>query len=202
MSVLQGKIRGFLLQHPKPSKVRLTGDGEPQEIRPGKSYIKCAQTIDALGGTLLECLDADGETTRAMRLDEDPQKLSSAAPIPEGLQKDPSALMLMHLANIVSRAYEHSTEIAFIKLVELVEKMNDRADGIEMRLERAEAMNRRMLLEQTDREVELAEERAEQAANGESGNDLGSAIVNSFLGGAMTNGGKVAPVNGAAKGKG
>jgi hypothetical protein len=203
MNNLTAKIRGFLLQHPKPARVRLTGDGEPQEIKPGKSYARLAESINALGGNLLECLDASGQITRAMKLDEDPAQLSGAPALPAGLQSDPHALMLTHFANLVARAYEHSTEIAFVKLVEVVEKMNDRSDAIEQRLERAEAQNRRMLLDQTEREIDLAEERAEQAAaaaNGESAGDIGTALVHSFLGGAMQNGTK-APVNGVAKGK-
>jgi len=201
---LTAKIRGFLLQHPKPARVRLTGDGEPQEMKPGKSYVRLAESINALGGNLLECLDASGEITRAMRLDEDPAQLTGAPPLPEELKRDPGALMLTHFANLLSRAYEHSTEIAFVKLVEVVEKMNDRSEAIEQRLERAEAQNRRMLLDQTEREIDLAEERAEQAAaaaaNGEGGGSLETALMQSFIGGAMNGGGKV-PHGAPAKGK-
>lgn len=195
-----GRIRGFLLQLPKPHTVRVTGDGEPQELRPGRSYAKLADTIAALAPDLIELLDKDGAVIRAARMDAEEAHRSDAAPMPEGLKADPNALMLTHFANLVHRAYEHSSEIAFSKLVELVDKMNDRADGIEQRLERAESRNRALLQDQVDAEFERAQEVA--AAAGASGGegDLGQQLVGSFLSGAMN--GKAAGAKPAPNGKG
>jgi len=177
---LPGKIRGFLLQQPKPASVRVTGEGEPQELRPGRSYVKCAETIAALDGQLLECLDSAGNLLRAMRLNDEEAARSEAAPIPVGLNADPHALMLTHFANLLHRAYEHSTEIAFVKMVEAFDKMNDRSESIEQRLERAEAHNRRMVIEQAEEAVELAREQAEVAVAG-GGGDLLSQMAASYL---------------------
>lgn len=177
------RIRGFLLQAPKPSAVRVSGDGEPQTLKPGRSYAKLADTIAALSPDLIECLDKDGNVLRATRLEAEDAKRSDAAAIPDGLKTDPHALMLTHLANLVHRAYEHSSEIAFTKLVELVDKMNDRADGIEQRLERAESRNRALLQDQVDAELERAEELAARGADGEG--DLGSQLLGGFMNGAM-----------------
>lgn len=188
------RIRGFLLQLPKPHAVRVSGDGEPQTLKPGRSYAKLADTIAALSPDLVECLDKDGNVLRATRLEAEDAKRSDAAAIPEALKADPNALMLTHFANLVHRAYEHSSEIAFTKLVELVDKMNDRADGIEQRLERAESRNRALLQEQVDAELERAEELAARGIDGEG--DLGSQLLGGFMTGAMN--GKAPPAKPAA----
>lgn len=176
------RIRGFLLQLPKPHLVRLTGDGEPQDIKPGKSYAKCADTIAALNPDLIECLDADGKVLRAARMSAADGHRSDAAALPVGLESDPNALMLTHFANLIHRAYEHSTEIAFTRLVELTERMNDRSESIEQRLERSEAANRRLLQEQVDDAFERAQE---HAANAEGGGDLVNQMAGAFLSGSM-----------------
>ncbi len=178
-----GRIRGFLLQLPKPSLVRISGDGEPQELKPGKSYAKLADTIAAIGPDLIECLDTDGKVLRACRVSAAEAQRSDAAALPQGLEKDPSALMLTHFANLLHRAYEHSTEIAFTRLVELTERMNDRAESIEQRLERSEASNRRLLQDQVDLAFERAEEVAAKA--GEGGQDLVNQMAGAFLSGQM-----------------
>ena len=188
------RIRGFLLQLPKPHMVRVTGEGEPQELKPGKSYAKLADTIAALGPDLVECLDSAGAVLRATRLDTAEAHRSNAAEVPAALASDPNAAMLTHFANLLHRAYEHSTEIAFTKMVELVDKMGDRSDGIEQRLERAETRNRALLQDQVDDAFERAQEAAERAqeqAAAEGGGDIGQQLVGSFLNGAMQ--GKSAP---------
>lgn len=176
------RIRGFLLQLPKPHLVRVTGDGEPQDLKPGKSYAKLADTIAALNVDLIECLDVEGKVLRATRMDTPESHRSDAAAIPEGLQKDPHALLLTHFANLLHRAYEHSTEIAFTRMVEMVDKMGDRSDAIEQRLERTEAANRRLLQDQVDDAFERAAEVA--AAKGEEGNGLVEQMAGAFFSGA------------------
>lgn len=197
-----GKIRGWLLQLPKPHRVRVSGDGEPQELKPGKSYAKLADTIAALNVELLEALDSEGTILRAMRLSGEEARRSDAAEIPVALAADPQALMMTHFANLVHRAYEHSTEIAFTRLVDLVERMGDRSDSIEARLERSEAANRQLLRDQVDDAFDRARELAEQAqaqAGGEAGGELGQQLIGAFLGGKMQG---AAPKNGAVNGKG
>lgn len=192
------RLRGWLLQLPKPHKVRVTGDGEPQMLTPGRSYAKLADTIAALSPDLVECLDKDGAVLRATKLESEEARRSDAAPLPDGLKADPQALMLTHFANLLHRAYEHSTEIAFSKMVELVDKMNDRSDSIEQRLERTEAANRRLLQDAVDAEIERAHEQAQQQQQGDG--DLGQQLLGGFMSGAM--GGKAQPAKPATNGKG
>lgn len=193
------RIRGFLLQLPKPTMVRVSGDGEPQELRPGRSFAKLADTIAALQPELIECLDADGKVLRAARLDTAEARRSDAAEPPEALKADPHAMMLTHFANLLHRAYEHSTEVAFTRLVELTERMNDRADAIEQRLERSEAQNRRLLQEQVDDAFERAAEAAEKAQGDEGA--LGQQLIGSFLSGQSIRTPPAAPKT-ASNGKG
>lgn len=166
------KIRGFLLQQPKPFKVRITGGAagdEGQELALGRNYTKASETIHALAPDLIEAFDKDGKLLRAKSTDDDQARRSDAAAIPEGLKNDGQALLMTHFANLIHRAYEHSTEVAFAKLVEFQEKVNERTASIEARLERTEARNRQLMQEQVDDAFERAAELAEKRADGEEG---------------------------------
>lgn len=194
------RIRGFLLKHPKPAVVRCTtADGDTQQMSPSKSFARTAESIHAIGADLIECLDKDGALIRALRLTASDAH-SDAPPIPAGIEADPSALLLSHFASLLHRAYEHSTDVAFTKMVELVERLGDRSESIESRLERQEALNRRMAQEQIDDALDRAEESAKQQGSG----DLVQELAGAFLSGQMS---KPAPLaqpngksNGAAKG--
>lgn len=195
------RIRNFLIQQPKPISVRVVVDGDPHEIKlGGRSYQKLAETIEAMNGEQLQCLGAEGQLIRAVRLDDADAQRSEAAPIPAGLQADPQALMLTHFANLLHRAYEHSTEIAFVKMVEAFDRINDRSASIEQRLERAEALARRLRDEQVQDAFERAEEVAEQA--GQDGNEnFVSTLANAFVSGQMNRAaGGVGKPNGKANG--
>lgn len=199
------RIRGFLLQLPKPALVRLTtGDGEPTELKLQKSFAKTAESIAALGSELIEALDASGKVLRAMRTDTAEAHRSEAPALPAGLAADPNALLLAHFAGLLHRAYEHSTEIAFTKMVELVDKMGDRSESIEQRLERAEAHNRRLINEQIEDAFERAREVAEKAEES-NGGDLLSQMGSAFLSGQLQPRAPRAPAaqtNGKSNGKG
>lgn len=178
------QIRGFLLKAPKPDKVRMSSaDGLPQEIKagPGRSFSKMAETIAAIAPELVECLDKNDNLIRAMRMTGEESSRSDAALIPPGIQADPEALRMAHFANLIHRAYEHSTEIAFTKLIELVERMDARTESIEQRLERAEASYRRALKDQVDDAFDRADELAEQAEAG----DAKEQILNQLVAGVV-----------------
>jgi hypothetical protein len=200
--MISTKIRGFLLQKPKPHAVRVVVDGEEQDVELGRSYAKTAESIAALEPESIRCYNAGGSLLRAMNTDEAETHRSEAAAIPEGLKADPQALMLTHFANLLHRAYEHSTEIAFTKMVEVFDVMGARSESIESRLARAEAENKRLVNDVIDSEFERAEEIAERKGEGDG---LGEQMLGAFLGGkvnltprppAKTNG---AGKNGAGK---
>jgi hypothetical protein len=202
------KIRGFLLQLPKPALVRVTtGEGELEELKPTRSYQKLAASIEALDPQLIQCFDGDGKLLRAMRCDDADSRRSDAAVAPPALINDPETARLTHFANLLHRAYEHSTEIAFTKLAEIVDRMNERSESIEQRLERTEAVNRRLIKDQIDdafdRAAEMAEAAKEQAEQGGGGFEqtMGQAFLSGIMSGkagATTTNGKS---NGATNGK-
>lgn len=181
------RIRGFLLQQPRPAVVRVTcNDGDPQELNTkGRSFAKLADTITALGADLIECVDAEGKIIRAARVSSAEARRSDAAEVPALLQTDPHAAMLTHFANLLHRAYEHSTEIAFVKMVEVMERIGDRAEAIEQRLERTEAQNRRLVQEQVEDAFERAAEEATKAAEGAEGGGLLQQMAGAFMSGQM-----------------
>lgn len=194
------RIRGFLLQQPRPHVVRVSTDGgEPQELKTsGRSYAKLSETIIALGHELIECLDSEGKVIRAHRLTSADTRSAEPPALPAVISQDPQAAMLMLFANLLHRAYEHSTEVAFTKMVEFVERMGDRSDSIEQRLERTEAANRRLVQDQVDDALERAAEQAAEAAQGGNGGLL-QQMAGAFMSGQMQNAASKPPVkaNGA-----
>lgn len=173
------RIRGFLIQLPKPTKIRVSaGDGEPQEIKPARSYARTAESIEALGVDLIECIDKDGVVLRALRLSEPDARRSDAADVPKGIEADPQALMLSHFANLLHRAYEHSTEIAFTRLVELAERLSAHTESIEARLAHTESALRR---EQTDRIDDAYERAREVLEKGDTSDPLMQQMMAAFM---------------------
>lgn len=196
------KLRGFLISLPKPAMVRIYVDGEPSELKVNnRSYQKLAETIDAMEAERLECLDSGGGLLRAMRLDDGEARRSDAADMPQVLAQDPHAAMVTHCANLIHRAYEHSTEVAFAKLVEVMDRMNDRSASIEQRLERAEAQARRLRDDQVQDAFDRAEEIAQQA-QAAGGGGIADQLAQAFVSGQMNRGVARPSKPAAANGKG
>jgi len=196
-----GTIRGFLLRHPKPAKLRVhTHDDRTEEMDvTGRKYASVAESVHALGPELLECLDKQGKLIRALRSEQGQRTSSAASETPEVLAVDPETARLTHFANLLHRAYEHGYDVAFSKMIELVERLSERSDSIEQRLERAEAAHRRAWKERIDLEMDLAEETAEKivAEQASSGDNMQRELFATFLkgmhaskNGAAPNGGK------------
>lgn len=194
------RIRGFLLQLPKPALIRVsTADGEPQELKPGRSYARTAESITALGVDLVECLDAEGKLLRALRLSETDAHRSDAAAIPTGIEADPQALMLTHFANLLHRAYEHSTEVAFVRLVELAERLSSHTESIEARLAQTESQLRRAQNDRIEDAFDRAQEVLEKSATEGGQGDFMNQMASAWLAGKMQHGASAAPAPAAAK---
>lgn len=176
-------IRNWLIQRPPPAILRMTTDGDVEEVTIGnRSKARLAESIVAKGPDLLELLDSGGKFIRAMRLDVEPQARSAYAPEPpEAIRADPQAALLTHFANLVHRAYEHASDIAFAKLVELVERMETRSQAIEERLERTEAAYRREQRERIDDLYDVADEAAARAASGEPSDQILAGLASGIL---------------------
>jgi hypothetical protein len=178
-------IRGWLLQSPKPAVVRVHRDGEPQDIKiGGRSYSKVAETIGALDPEKLEAYDSTGTLLRACKCDASPVDQSSGPQLPPIISNDPQVALLHYYAERIAHAYQSSTGVAFDRLIDMADRMNDRAAAIEQRLERQEAMNRRLERERVEDALDRVEEEAErqqQAQQHQGG--IGEQLLGSFLGG-------------------
>lgn len=190
-------IRGFLIQQPPAHTIRLTdANSETVLIEPGKrSKAKIADSIAAMQPELIECLDRDGNLLRATRPESTMPARSAVGPaIPPEIRADPQALMMAHFANLIHRAYEHATDVAFGKMVELVERMDGRSQAIEERLERAEAGMRREQRERIDDMWDRVAEAAERAESGDAKEQILTTLAQSVIaksnGAARSNGGK------------
>ena len=155
-------VRLFLVHAPKPAKVIVHTAEEVHEIIPGtgKTWTSIAHTIVALEANFIEVFAADGTLARALRADD--KAPGSAAALPSlPLNADPETARLMHFANLLFRATEFSTTLAFDKMCDLFERLNERSQAIEQRLERTEAAYRRTLNEQLREAFEAAAEERE-----------------------------------------
>jgi len=182
MSLETTRVRRFLLTNPKPNVVRVSGGpGGTEEMRVSRqSFVRLAESIVAIEPELIECLDKDGSLIRALKT-VDLESRSDAVTVPDGLKADPQALMLTHFASLLHRAYEHSTEIAFSKLVEIVDRIDSRSDAIETRLERSESQHRRALMDQVDMEFDRAEEHQRLANESSPEKDMIGSLVQGLV---------------------
>lgn len=189
-------IRNFLIRQPTAHEVRVTREGDVGIVAKGGSWAKCADTLRALQPDLVELLDKDGKVIRAMRPAEEHDAEASSPEPPAALAGNAEAAMLTHFANLIHRAYEHSTTVAFSKMVELVERIDGRADTIEARLERTEAAYRRAMQQRIDDALDQAEELQEQSGSG----DLLTTMANTFAQGAsQSRANESAPSNGKGR---
>jgi hypothetical protein len=192
-------MRRWLMKHPKPVLLRLTkGDtSDDLPIKKGMSYSRLGETITAKNPDLLEAFDAEGSLLRAVRpqLDAEP---SDAPSVPDTLKNDPETARITHFANLIHRAYEHTTTVAFEKLLELVERMDARSDAIERRLERTEANYRRAVNDQLNDAFDRVESLEDDEEKPSPGGDL-RGLVETFLQGVSQSQGPSPGGNGKAK---
>ena len=202
-------LRSWCMKRPRPDGVRLGFSDGTDKYLPRtneQSWQEIAETIAALGPSLIECVKADGTVIRAKQADdmgrEDRARDNGRVPLPTALHSDPETARLCYTADLLHRAYQHATDVAFDKvlaaydtsfarLVDLVEKIGERSDAIERRLERTETAYRREVNER----LEDALERAQEGDNG----GLVETLQN-FVGGIqMGKAAAAAPTNGKAK---
>lgn len=204
-------IRTWIMRRPRPHMLRLhLADDVVQEMLrgEGQSWQDMADSIAALEPSVLEALGQDGKLLRAIKPNEDDGngnriRDNRSVPLPPALHSDPETARICFTADLLHRAYQHSTDVAFAKLVELFERSDARSAGIEARLERTERAYLRTLQDQVDDAFDRAEEAgqaaAAAAASGEGG--IESMLTQAFVGG-MASAPKPPPkANGKANGK-
>lgn len=184
-------IRAFLIRQPHPAAIRLTLRGDvTQTMRPsrGQSWARIAESVYEMSPELIECLDAEDVLLRAIR----PQQSAELAEAPEpppAISSDPETARITHFANLIHRAYEHSTVVAFAKMAEIVERMVESNEATQQRLAAIEARYHRQVQANIDDQFAEAHALLEHAqAASEEGDgqnvDLGQ-FLSAFAGGAQ-----------------
>lgn len=201
MADLEKRIRSFLVATPRPTKIIVhCADGEVQELGPAKAgttWAGIARSIMALKPETIQAFVGE-RLERAIDCDDETEKSVNVTP-PSVLTSDPETARLTHFANLLHRAYEHSTNVAFERMADMFQMQTERAVAIEARLERAEQRYLSELRGQLDDERERLDEEREEAAKqlaAEAANP-----VNQLLG-AFTSGvqqGSAEKTNGAPK---
>jgi len=197
-------LRRWLMKPPRAAKVRLTQGDAISEMNPrGRSWAKVADSIHAISPQLIELLASDGSVIRAIRPGDEECQLSQAAPPPpKVIETDPETARLTHFANLLHRAYEHSTNVAFAKLVELVERIDDRSTAIETRLERTEGAYRRVMREQVEDAFARADDALELASQDDEPSSGLEQLAATFLQGSQLARKERAEKRGSGNGKG
>lgn len=158
-------MRRFLIRQPRAALVRLTSGERTSDLLPKKnqSWSRMGETIAAMAPELVECLDSEGNLLRAIRPPHDGDPTDAPEP-PTVLATDPETARITHFANLIHRAYEHTTNVAFARLIDLVERIDARSDAIEARLERTESAYRRVTQQQLTEALSQVEDEEHAAA--------------------------------------
>jgi len=194
---LSDEIRKWALKKPQPKKLRVvTVQGEERSVLvPSKPrWRDVADTVADLDPASLEALTEAGDVIRVHHVGEvkTQRRERNNAPmeIPKELHEDPETARMNHFANLIHRAYEHSTDVAFDKLVELVDRMDRRQDAMEDRLARTESAY------QAEMMARIEDMRAAAAEQGE---DAQTSIISALANG-ISGKGAVPQTNGKGKG--
>jgi hypothetical protein len=178
------------------------------------SWASIASSVASLAPDLIEALDRDGKALRATRIEEFDERRRNNAPadVPAGLlaNADPETARVVaittHFSNLLHRAYEHTTDIAFDKMVSLMELQSNWMQALDSRLARTEAAYRRTLQDQVDDAFDEAEAAGEAAAAAAATGDPAQGMIQAFMQGMQqgktAKGGAPPPPNGKANGKG
>jgi len=195
-------LRSWLMKRPRPVMLRLhLADDVVQEMAraEGQSWQDMADSIAAMEPLVVEVLDKDGKLLRAMKPQEedgDGKRVrdNRTVPLPSALHTDPETARICYMADLLHRAYQHSTDVAyeqtraaygtaFERLIDLVERIDSRSTAIETRLERTERAYQQSLQAQIDDAFEQAEQAGIAAAAAQNEGDFESMMLKSFMGG-------------------
>jgi hypothetical protein len=150
MSQDNAYYRNFCMRSPRPALVRVYAGEDVHDLRVDaeQNWARLGETIAALDPDKLELYSESDDLLRA-----DKRKVSrgdQSVRIPDALHKDPETARLTHFADLLHRAYQHSTEIAFSRLSDFVSMQNEREQMLAKRLERLESKYFDALRENTE----------------------------------------------------
>jgi len=157
-------IRYWLMRRPRPVFVRVVVGKEISEMTfdARTSFARTAESLDAMDADRLEALDAERKLIRATKpaeLEDEPEAEPEAdepPPAPIGaVASDPETARFVLVANLISEAYKHSTEVAFSRLADIVDRMTRRTESTERTIE---SLRRHLLAEAQEKYENGAQE--------------------------------------------
>ena len=126
-------LRSWLMSAPRPTLVRVqVADGQVHEVDCNQPWARLGETCAAMDAVTIWAIDAHGKTLRVAKVadigedlepDEPPCSSTGAGPGPAVLQKSDDRAMLAVLdkfGTLLANAYAHSNDVAFGKMVEVV----------------------------------------------------------------------------------
>jgi len=126
-------LRSWLISAPRPTLIRLQlADGQVHEVECKQPWARLGETCAAMDAVTIWAVDGAGKTLRVAKIadiaddlepDEQPCSSTGPGPGPAVMQKDDSRAMLAVLdkfGTLLANAYAHSNDVAFGKMVEVV----------------------------------------------------------------------------------
>jgi hypothetical protein len=127
-------VARWLSQQPQPVTIRCaTPDGERTiqiNAKAKRRWGEAARAIDTFEATRIEALDGQGTVLRVCDI-ELPTHEEERPPVPSSQLQSDVVVIMNHLATHLAHAYEHSTQVAFSHLCEVVNIAFARLDGLE-----------------------------------------------------------------------
>src|SRR5437868_5541783 len=162
------RIRSWLLSNPRPSQIKVLSatDGESRivDITPGVSWASLGETVHALQPELMEALDAEGKVLRSIRPDDDgdakppvDEESTAIQNVRASMVSDPESQRLVLFADLLARAYRHSTDVAFERMVSMFEAVNRRSETLESSLDSMVKLLKRAVSDSVDARIAAAE---------------------------------------------
>lgn len=197
---LERLVRGWLLNRPKPSSLRLMVGDEARAvgIPANATWANIAATVVKLRPDTIEALDPAGAVLRVTDFAElagdelgDEVQIPGAPTLPTPapgaapplepftVPPDPESQRFALVARLLADAYRHSTDVAFERIAGIIDRSEARAASLERSVD---AMYRaqRLALERQQRDLEEREDEIEEAEEKGKGNGAIDKLVEHF----------------------
>lgn len=168
-------IRSWLLPNPRPTTLRLTTSKGTEEtiLCSGQPWAHIAQTVVAMDTVSIHALDAEGRTIRAAKVsdilaelnDDEPASSSTTGEatanngplvVPSSFERGMLALF-DRCADRIAEAYRHATDVAFDRLVDVVNLQSQANVSMQREMMQARVESRKLEREMFDQAWEQAE---------------------------------------------
>jgi hypothetical protein len=170
-------VEAWIKKKPRPKILRLvTGDATREiKLHPGQTWRPIVDSLLDMDPDRIEALDSDGGLLRAVSAENEtvaspPAQAGTKRPVQltATAVADPESQRFILFAQLLSEAYRHANDVAFARMVDLFEAVNERHETTER------------LIEQLHK---LLQKAAAQAMEGETPSDPLETLFKAFTGG-------------------